>query len=83
MRKTMLIGLRSIKGDIVKFLVFEGADVNAKNKNDETPLHKAADGGSDSAIYKFLVSEGADENAKNKAGKTPSDIGNEAIRWRH
>ena len=57
---------------IVKYLLFQGADVNNKDENDESPLHKALFWGyKDMTIVQFLVSRGANVNAKNKYGSTP------------
>ena len=62
-------------GDIavVKNLVSEGADVNAKYKGGWTPLHFAAFDGY-IEVVKFLVSKGADVNVKNDGDKTPLDL---------
>ena len=52
--------------EVVWILVMEGrADVNAKNRSDETALHLAAEKGH-IEIVRFLVMEGADVNTKNK-----------------
>jgi ankyrin repeat protein len=55
---------------IVKFLVSEGADVNAKNSIDTTPLREAVFR-RNIEVARFLISEGADVNAKNNVGATP------------
>ena len=58
----------------VKFLVSNGADVNAKTSNGLTPLHEALLGGRGEVIkvVKCLVTIGADVNAKtNNNGYTP------------
>jgi ankyrin repeat protein len=44
---------------IVKYLVSNGADVNARNENGETPLHFAAKQSS-KEIVQYLVDHGAD-----------------------
>ena len=56
--------------DVVKFLVSEGASVNAKNGTSSPPLHGAVLC-SDIEIIEFLLSNGADVNAKNSEGWTP------------
>jgi hypothetical protein len=60
------------RGDLekVKRLLNEGADVNAKNKYGQTPLHWAATWGH-LDIVKLLVDRGADINAKDEDGETP------------
>jgi hypothetical protein len=59
-------------GDVekVKKLLKEGADVNAKDKWDDTPLHLAAIYGH-IEVVKVLIENGAYVNAKNKFGNTP------------
>ena len=52
---------------VVKYLVFNGANVNVKNKYGTAPLHLANDVG----IAEFLVSNGANVNEKNVHGITP------------
>ncbi len=47
-----------------------GTDVNAKNQNGYTPLHKAVDDGH-KEIVELLITEGADVNAKEDGGGTP------------
>lgn len=44
-----------------------GIDVNAKNKDEETPLYLAVSHDKEKAC-EFLISEGADTNAKDKSG---------------
>ncbi|KAG6823702.1 hypothetical protein H0H87_000480 [Tephrocybe sp. NHM501043] len=51
--------------EIIKFLVEHGANVNAKGRWDETPIHKSAEQGHHE-IVKFLVEHGADVNAKSE-----------------
>ena len=54
----------------VRMLIKEGADVNAKNYNDETPLYWACGGGA-VEIVKALLEAGADLYAKTEDGYTP------------
>lgn len=55
--------------DIAKFLIDNGADVNAKNDNGDTVLIKASNSGN-LDIVKYLVKNGTDVNAKNNQNKT-------------
>ena len=54
----------------LKNLIEKGADVNAKNKYEQTTLHYAAREGH-TEIVEFLIEKGADVNAKDKYGWTP------------
>ena len=56
--------------DIVKYLVSQGANVNAKNNCGEIPLHSAAESNY-IEMAKYLVSKGAYINTRNKYGTTP------------
>jgi len=66
------IHLASRAGDLamVKSLIREGADVNAKDKAGQTPLFWAvlAD---NNDVAKFIIAKGADVNAKDILGHTP------------
>jgi len=55
----------------LKYLVAQGADVNAKDKRDWTPLHYAAEFNPNVEVLKYLVSQGAEVNAKNEDDCTP------------
>jgi len=63
---------------VFEFLVSQGADVNAKNKNGETPFHVAARKNENVEVFEFFVSQGADVNVKDEHGMTPLHI---AARW--
>ncbi len=57
-----------------KLLIMDmGANVNAKNMDDATPLHYAGANGR-LKIAKLLIEAGADKKAKNKVGMTPLDM---------
>lgn len=55
---------------LVKLLLDNGAEVNARDEDRETPLGVAADDG-DLYILKLLISRGANINTKNSCGDTP------------
>ena len=55
---------------MVRFLVENGADVNARDEDDQTALHEAAHKGHIDVV-RFLVENGADVNARNKYDQTP------------
>ncbi len=58
------------KFEIAQLLLDKGANVNAKDKENNTPLHFACLA-SHTKIVKLLIEKGANVNAKNKNGKTP------------
>jgi ankyrin repeat protein len=49
---------------------WSNAQVNAKNDNHWTPLHKAAEGGQND-VAELLLAKGAEVNAKDMFGETP------------
>jgi len=69
--------LRKGEIEVVQFLVDNSANVNAKDKDGNTPLHLAVQGRENIEIVQLLVSAGADVNAKDNDGKTPLDIAKE------
>ena len=64
------VAARNNKKDIVKFLIDEGADIEARSANGLTPLHEASLYDSFVAM-KVLVDSGANIEAKNADGCTP------------
>lgn len=57
--------------EVVKRLIDEGADVNAKDLG-WTPLHEVAAFSGNIAIARLLIEKGADVNAKDWKGMTPA-----------
>jgi len=61
---------RGLLLDIIKSLLREGADPNARNKESRTPLHIAAQDDYEEAV-KELIEKGANVNLKDDRGYTP------------
>ena len=59
--------------EAARWLIANGADVNAKNEIGGTPLHTAAHYNA-AEVAKLLIANGAEVNAKQKEGWTPLDI---------
>lgn len=57
--------------DVIEFLISLGIDVNAKDKNGNTALHKTCEKLEDLGIIKVLIAAGADASIKNQDGETP------------
>ncbi|MDC0065778.1 ankyrin repeat domain-containing protein [Verrucomicrobia bacterium] len=57
----------------VKQYLDDGADVNAKDTTDETPLHYVTGFGFRKEIAKLLIAKGANVNALDKFDRTPLD----------
>jgi hypothetical protein len=58
---------------MVGYLVEAGADVNARNAEGATPLHRAVRTRCTGAV-EALLRNGADAQARNKSGSTPMDL---------
>ena len=56
--------------EIVKKYINNGVDINAKDKEGDTPLHKAVSRGKEE-IVKYLINKGASLNIKDNRGRTP------------
>ncbi len=65
----LIVALDGHRG-LAEFLIAKGANVNAKCKFGETPLHFAA-GGGHQEVVELLVAKGADVSAKDFQRKTP------------
>ena len=65
-------------GDIdqIKSLISKGADVNAKDRSDRTPLHYAARWGHKD-VAELLLAKDADVNVKDNRGRTPLSLAEE------
>jgi ankyrin repeat protein len=59
-----------VGGGIAEVLLSAGADKDAKDKDGETPLRRAAESGHKECV-ELLLSAGADKDAKNNDGWTP------------
>lgn len=68
-RTALMVAARYGELEIVRFLINNGADVNAKDNNGQTALILAVDG-RNIELVKYLVSHGADVNAKDNDGET-------------
>ena len=60
--------------ELVQKYITNGADVNTKDKNENTILMKAAKNSENPKVIEVLIKAGADVNAKNKYGTTVLDI---------
>lgn len=68
------VAVRNANKDISEFLIRKGLDVNAKNKNNESPLHHAVaikDQNKAVEIIEMMLNKGADPYSKDKLGDSP------------
>jgi len=54
-------------------LIENGADINSKNDDGETPLHRSVANGRDECV-RLLLSHGADMDAKSNSDLTPEQL---------
>ncbi len=66
--------------EVVKSLLRDGADIDAKHRSGETPLYMAALCGGEEVV-KFLVMKGADIEAEDTDGYTPLMCASVAGKW--
>ncbi len=59
---------------MAEFLIQQGADVNARGLDNETPLHSVACRSGRMAVAKIFLAYGADTLAKDANGKTPLEV---------
>jgi len=64
--------------DVVKLLIIKGANVNALNMSNRTPLHFLAKFIDDRKLAELMIEHGANINAKDKNGDTPLAFANNA-----
>ena len=60
--------------DVVRLIIANGANVNARHNSGQTPLHWSVRWGGHRDIAELLLTSGADVNAKDKRDRTPLDI---------
>ncbi len=63
--------------DLLKKVQAYGADINAKDKQGNTPLHYAAMKTENAGILKYLIANGADPRATTEFGETAYDLASE------
>jgi ankyrin repeat protein len=73
---TTALHIAAIRGglSVVQLLVRRGADINARTKFGQTPLHQACTGCRGPSFIRELVRLGADVNLVDQFGKPPIDI---------
>ena len=63
--------IKGSRADYIRVLISEGADVNARNNEDQTPLMHAAGNSSTPEIVTLLLEKGAEVEARTNLGLTP------------
>ena len=69
----MTYGATKAMVETIRLLLKHGADIAAKDADDNTPLHLAMPT-SEWEVVKLLIAHGADRNARNFDGETPMDL---------
>ena len=59
--------------ELARLLILEGADIDATDKNGQSPLCRASAGGDNPAIIKLLVGIGADIDKRDDSGRSALD----------
>jgi len=70
-RQSFALAVMANTIEIITYLISQGADVNAKNSDGETPLILAIAKNRDVEVFKCLVSHGADVNVRLRDNQTP------------
>ena len=70
MQKLLFKSMEEGRPDLAVLLIQKGVDINARNDNDETPLHVAARKGQ-LEVVKALIQKQANMDAKERGGNTP------------
>ena len=69
---------RVLSGEVAELLLANGADVNTKDYDGNTPLHWTSFNGH-VEVTELLLANGADINTRNDKGNTPLDRANEGL----
>lgn len=70
LNKKLFLACKEGDADTIKTLLEAGADANARNRKNSTPLHEACIHGDADMVHTLLMA-GADVNAKDELGATP------------
>lgn len=74
LNKELFTAIYNRKGEKIEDLLKHGADINAKNKQGNTPLHVAINQRSSIAVIKMLLKHKAKVNALNNEDRTPLHV---------